>query len=379
MADLAPIEIHTSDRALWKRCRRKFEWGSTLTRNLIRIGPDHKAFFLGTGVHFALEDWWGYRRFAHPALAFAAYYDAQPREDLPDEHDAILELATGMLSYYVEDWLEEHPEPYETLWVANEDGVLIPQVEVEIAVDLTPLLLEAVGAGGFFDEITKGREVHYVITLDKAVIDKHERIFGLDYKTAASFDELNLLTNPQVGSYDWAASLFYAPTGYRFEGMYWQQFKKAFPVMPRLVNVGKRNEGLSTAVDQGTTYRLYVKALKEHYGRIPNEERYLEMLAILGNAQGPEGDRYVRLEPLRRNQKQRENEQEKIVQETLEMLDNSLPMYPNPTRDCSYDCAFKDPCLQKDDGSDFEATLESEYVQWRGYKDPWRSKIKWPE
>ncbi|MGH9427243.1 MAG: hypothetical protein ACRD2L_13175, partial [Terriglobia bacterium] len=159
------IEIHGSDRTLFKRCRRRFQWQSTLRDNLVRIGPDHKAFFFGSGVHFALEDYHGYRRFAHPALAFAAYYDAQDPDDLPDEADEVLETATGMLDYYVSDWLIEHPEDFETLWISNEDGVLIPQVEVEIAVDITGLLKDAVERLGSLEEWLDGREVHYIITL----------------------------------------------------------------------------------------------------------------------------------------------------------------------------------------------------------------------
>lgn len=388
------IEIHTSDRATFKRCRRKFEWGSTLGENLIKIGPDHKAFFLGTGFHFALEDWWGYRRFAHPALAFAAYYDAQKPDDLPDEADQVLEMATGMLSYYVEDWIEDYKdrEPWETLWVPDSEGVSRPQVEVEIAIDLTQLLFEALPTHheawskgqeltdfqDWLEENFGPREVHYVITLDRAVIDKHERIFGLDYKTAASFDVLNLQTNPQAGSYDWAGNLFYSPTGYRFEGMIWEQFRKVVPAPPKWVNDGKKNEGFSTAVDQSTTYRLYRKALKARFGKMPNEERYSEMLGLLANAQSNEGDRFIRYDILRRNDKQREVEQEKIIAEVLEMLDPNLPMYPNPTKDCSWDCPFKAPCLAKDDGSDYEFILQEEYAQWSGYRDDWRARVKYP-
>jgi hypothetical protein len=375
MVEPQVIEIHTSDRQTFKRCRRKFGWSSTLRDNLIRIGPDHKAFFLGTGFHFALEDWFGYRRFAHPALAFAAYYDAQKAIDLPDEAEEALELATGMLSYYVEDWLEEHPDEYETLWV---DGV--PQVEVEVAINITDLLLEGADHRGlpavWLEHVLNRREVHYITTFDRVVIDRHARLFGLDYKTAAQFDELNLLTNPQAGAYDWSMDLFYTPVGYKPEGIIWQQHKKTVPELPKLVNAGKANEGLSLDIRQATTYRLYKKAVIAQHGTIT--DRYLGILADLGNAQGYEGDRFIRRETLRRNQKQREAEQEKIIQEVLEMLDPNLPLYPNMTKDCSWDCSYRDPCLVKDDGGDYQYILDHEYERWHGYKDAWRGRIKWP-
>jgi hypothetical protein len=373
------IEVHTSDRQTYKRCRRRFGWQSPLRENLIRIGPDQKAFFLGTGFHFALEDFHGYRRFAHPALAFAAYYDAQKPSDMPDEADEALELATGMLMYYADDWIVEHPEPYETLVVDRK-----PQVEVEVAVDITGILYDAGVDRGWLDEVLDGKSVHYVTTYDRVVIDKHDRIYGLDYKTAASFDELNLQTNPQAGAYDWSMALFYGPVGYKPEGMVWQQHKKAFPVSPPLVYVGKKRESFSLKIDQPTTYRLYMKAINERYGALakvpyPLIEDYTKMLAHLGNLQDENGDQYIRREVLRRNQYQREVEQGKIVDEVLEMLDPDLPLYPNPTKDCSWDCPFKAPCLAMDDGSDWESILETEYVQWAGYRDDWRSRVKYPD
>jgi hypothetical protein len=370
MTDPAIIEIHTSDRQTYKRCRRKFGWGSTLRDNLVRTGPEHKAFFVGTGFHFALEDWWGYRRFEHPALAFAAYYDAHKAEDLPDEAEESLELTTGMLTYYVEDWLEEHPEEFETLVV---DG--LPQVEVEVAIDITNLLWDSVGHvdQAWLQHALNGRSVHYVTTFDRVVIDVHDRIMGLDYKTAAQFDELNLQTNPQAGAYDWAMDLFYTPVGYKPEGIIWQQHKKTVPTPPERLKSGH----LSQDMRQSTTYRLYKKAVLERYGTIP--ERYNSILATLGEQQDYWGDRYIRRDLLRRNQTQREVEQGKIIAEVLEMLNPDLPLYPNPTKDCSWDCPFKAPCLAKDDGSDYEYILHSEYDHWAGYKDDWRSRVKYPE
>lgn len=374
------IEIHTSDRGTYKRCRRKYEWGSTVQENLTPIGPEKDTFFLGSGFHFALEDFFGYRRFSHPALAFAAYYDAYNRDELPDEADSLLDLAVGMLTYYVEDWLAQWPDPFETLWVGGK-----PQVEVEVAIDITDDLFNFGLYNGMPDmrwlqEEMERRNVDkivYVTTFDKVVIDKHERIYPVDYKTAAQFDMLNLQTNPQAGAYDWSADAFYTPLGFTVEGMVWQQHKKAVPERPKLVNIGKKNEGLSTDVRQQTTYRLYLREVKRHHkGIVP--ATYAKMLGDLANMQDDYGDRYVRREVLRRNPHQREMVKAQILEEVLEMLDPGLPMYPNFTKDCSWDCPFKTPCLAKEDGMDFEHTLSTEYQAWAGYKDDWRGKIKWP-
>jgi hypothetical protein len=41
--------------------------------------------------------------------------------------------------------------------------------------------------------------------------------------------------------------------------------------------------------------------------------------------------------------------------------DHHVVAYPNPTRDCSWDCPFFDICPQFDDGSDVEGVIEAEY------------------
>lgn len=381
------IEIHTSDRGTFKRCRRRFGWQSTIKENLVAMGPDKPAFFVGTGFHFAMEDFHGYKRFARPELAFAAYYDAQKPNDLPDEAEKMLDLAVGMIEYYVDEWLPQYPEKFETLWI---DGV--PQVEVEIAVDITDILFEYAAYLGREAELHEWlarysadrhgppngeARVHYVITYDRVCIDGHERIAPLDYKTAASFDELNLQTNPQAGAYDWVADLFYSPLGYKPAGMLWQQHRKAVPSLPTVLKGGKRKGRLSLDKSQGTTYRLYKRALHELHGEVwPHE--YDDMLATLANTQDERGDAYVRRELLKRNDRQREVEQDKIVAEVMEMLDPGLPMYPNPTKDCSWDCPFKAPCLAMDDGSDYQFMLKTEYAKWEGYKDDWRARVEYP-
>lgn len=379
------FEIHTSDRQLFKRCRRKYGWASTLRDNLVREAPDKPAFFLGTGVHFALEDFHGYRRFAHPALAFAAYVDAQKADNLPDEIDELTDLAAGMLMYYADDWLAEHPEPYETLVV---DGK--PQVEVEVAVDITGIIWDELerrqaeyqhGARdiGWLSEVLGGKSIHYVTTYDRVVLAPHDIILGLDYKTAAQFDELNLQSNPQAGSYDWSLNLFYGPAGFKVGGIVWQQHKKAVPASPKVVNVGKKNEGISLNGTQPTTYRLYKRALQAYYGKGVIPDKHVQFLNILADMQDDDGDQFIRRDTLRRNQTQREVEQGKIVAEVIEMLDPDLPLYPNPTKECSWDCPFKEPCLAMDDGSDYEFMLTSEFTQWAGYKDDWRRRLKYPD
>lgn len=371
---MTEIEIHTSDRELFKRCRRKWAWASRVRGNLVVAEEERGAPWLGSGVHFALEDFHGYNKFQDPRLAFAAYVKAHKQNELPQEWEDLASLGIGMLDYYTNHWLKVHPEPYKTLWIKG-----VPQVEVEVRVDITSLVKEEWAIQNRNYKLPRDLELIYVTTYDRVVVDRHKRLLGVDYKTAKQFDALNLSTNPQAAAYDWSLDIFYE--GWDIEGIVWQQHYKGVPEAPEeLLRPKKMPDGrlavFSIAEKQQTTHTMYRQALLDYYGDIP--DYYTEFLNKLAENQTPEGDRYIRRDIIQKNPAQRVAEQAKIVQEAVDMLDPNLPLYPNPTRDCSWDCPFKGPCLATDDGSDPSFMIKSEFVQWEGYRDDWRGRIQWP-
>lgn len=46
-----------------------------------------------------------------------------------------------------------------------------------------------------------------------------------------------------------------------------------------------------------------------------------------------------------------------------------LPLFKNPTKDCAWDCAFKDACEVHEMGGDYASVLEMEFTQWNPYSD----------
>jgi hypothetical protein len=363
------LEVHTSDLQNFLRCRRKWNWQSRLRENLIAIGSAIGPLWFGSGIHFALEDYHGWRRWQDPREAFAAYYDAFKESELPVDHDTLLDLGFGMLDYYHRHWLPTHPDEYQTLWVND-----LPQVEVDVHIPLNQLLWDYAEAAGRLTDVLKllltTVEIVYSLTFDRVVLDVYDRILGVDYKTARQIDTGKLANDFNVGAYHWGLTKFYQDQA---EGMIWQQFLKDVPHPPkRLVN-----GTFSQNKQQNTTYMLYREALIKRFGKVPAQ--YIEFLNYLSNQQTYEGDKFIRRDIQRRNKAQSQSTETKILQITLDMFDAALPLYPNPTRDCSWDCPFKDPCLAMDDGSDFSYMLSTAYTQWKGYKDDWRERIEWPE
>src|SRR5436190_22592564 len=72
--------VRTSDRAVFRRCRRRWGWSSHLRQGL---GPLQNAdpLWLGSGVHYALEDYHGYKFYSTAVEAFRAYTEATIRQD----------------------------------------------------------------------------------------------------------------------------------------------------------------------------------------------------------------------------------------------------------------------------------------------------------
>lgn len=352
-----PIKIRTHDRIAFRRCRRMWDFVSQMRQHLEPIPEVEKVsspLWFGTGFHFALEDYHGYRRFKNPVDAFMAYVRCFKVDELPEDFEELIELGQGMLEYYTKYWLPKRNE-FETLWI---DGV--PQVEVKFTIPI-PELSEAVG-----------REVVYQGTFDRVVTDALGRLWVVDYKTVSRFDTSKLETDPQISAYAWAAEQWYQKP---VEGVVYMQFIKAVPKPPKILRTGWP----SLDKKQKTTYALYYETLLQICGdpkKFPTD--YVEFLNYLASLETPEGDNFIRWDFVRRNEYQKRAEYQSIIAEGLEMLNPNLALYKNPTRDCAWDCAFRSVCLAMDDGGDWEWLLSQSFRK-QGEEKDWRSKIKWPD
>lgn len=357
--------IRTSDRITFKACRRRWGWSSHLRHNLGPISAISPLWF-GSGIHFALEDFHGYNRFGHPKTAFMAYVDVRRKiandtmnpDSLPDDIEELVELGKGMMDYYVL-WLQQRANSLlRTYWHNGE-----PQVEINFRF---PIPWEP-GRFGL-------DEVYYSGTIDRVCIDEYGMLWPLDYKTAKIIQVLHYLTDPQINAYMWAAPHIYdKPIG----GFIYQQHRKAVP------NPGKIlvNGSISVAQNQGTTHLMYRQTLIDHYGEIglaPVKNQ--EFLNDLARFESEMHDDYVRIDKINRNARNAESEGTKILMEIEDMLNPDLPLYPNPTRDCSgnFACPFLSPCVSMDDGGDWRHELEMTTMPRDKEYDSWRKQIVWP-
>jgi hypothetical protein len=350
--------IRTSDRILFKRCRRRWGWNSHLRQNLgskTAISP----LWLGSGFHFALEDFHGQRLYKSARTAFDAYVYATRAKGgidaLPYSWEEDSRLAAGMLDYYEFDWLANR-DPIRTFTF---DGRL--QLEVNFRIEIP---FDASEWG--FDEVV------YSGTLDRVAIDENGTLWIVEYKTAKVIQTSHYQTDPQVTAYCWAASLLYP--GYAIGGVIYQQHKKMVPNEPKMLASGK----LSTDKRQSTTYHHLRRRIEQIYGsldRAPVE--HIDTLNHFSGLEDLEKNNFIRRDRLYRNQHQAEAEGQKVLLEVAEMLNPDLDLYPNPTRDCSF-CSFQGPCVSMDDGGDWEYELEAFNHSRETNYDSWRKKLPDP-
>ena len=181
--------IRTSDRLMFRRCRRRWGWNSHLRGN---IGPKQNAspLWMGSGFHFALEDCHGENHYGHPTAAFQAYTDATIRQSrynlqkLPGDLEELRVLAIGMLEYYWDEWLKNRDPLTTFIWNGK------PQVEVNFRVEI-PIEVQAYG----YDK------VYYSGTIDRVAIDEHGQLWIVEYKTAKAIQTMHLDNDTQVSSY----------------------------------------------------------------------------------------------------------------------------------------------------------------------------------
>ncbi len=360
---IAPI--HTSDRGLYKVCRRRWHWGSHMRRGLETFSRASPLWF-GSGIHYALENThWPFddtREFKTGAEAFNAYVAESlnvMRERVPPDWKELWEMGKGMMDYYENEWLVQR-DPLPT-YVHN--GV--PQLEVMFEIEL-PIPPEALEAAEYEKVVYRG-------TIDRISYDPFlNGLWVVEYKTAAQFQTMHFLNDPQCTAYVWAATYLYELP---VLGVIYQQHLKAVPEGVRFL----ANGTISSDARQNTSHRRYRQGLIDSYGvnyAKAAPAKNIECLNKLAMMEDDMRDPYVRRDKVYRNQHQIDSESVKIMLEVMEMINPDTSMYPHAGRHCSM-CNFQSPCTSLDDGSDFETELQDErlYVKRGMESNLWKSTV----
>lgn len=368
LADVDKWIIRTSDRGQFKGCRRAWDWGSKIRRNLdFRKPPSYLEF--GTAIHRGLEvyydpETWNKLPFdIIEAAAVTEYVKSykQARQDYltftnretldevaQDEWEAQLELGKKMLRNYF-DWAKNH-DRFTPRFV---------EVEFEVPIPVPPGLLLPVdfeNRDGYL--WFRGRPVVYQGRIDLLLEDEYGRYWVDDHKTTAQMreDTLTFLElDEQTGSYCWAIQEM---MGVKVAGALYNELYKGVPEPPPMNKTVRLGRMYSISKSQDTSYEVYKATVSEGDPGAYAAGLYDEMLDYLK----AEGNKYFRRTPVHRSPTELKNLGYTICLEAIDMLNDPF-IYPNPTKFRCGNCVFRGPCLAQNDGSDYEWMLKEMYVQ----------------
>lgn len=411
------IPIHNSDRGSFKRCRRYWDWSSPARNNLSIRADVHgvnNALWYGTGIHWALEQYYnpGLRR--DPVEAWRTWFDIQWRggivteewldkvydlkpqpvpntfttdgfdlaQGFPDEEppqtyrvrgledilpdpdhnqfDEMYELGIQMMDYY--KMYAEANDDFDVLM--TEHTFSIPVWDYE-----NDRILCAIDTRENSPNYGKELEVHSRGRMDAILLRHHAEKLGImDHKTTAdnplhTLETLlpKLESDEQVTSYLHAgqveANYYDLPhKGKPFEEVIYNVLRKAYPKAPTILQSGLFSVDRQ---NESTTYAILSEWIKRNLPGVSLTEKqqaYVDYLKDAGDKQ------FIYRHLVRRSQHQLASAGERLYLEALDMLDDPR-IYPNLTNDwLCRNCQFRAPCLAKEDGADFQQLLNDNYA-----------------
>lgn len=332
--------IRTSDRKAYKECREAWNFGSKIRMDYEPLITDNNLWF-GTAIHRGMETYynpatWTADRDTIKALAIKDFLDEYKYQGDPDNFELqeqwqeYRELGKGMMQHYFE-------------WCADKDNFTPLYTEIEFEVPV----LDSTGNQMYC--ACHNWPVFYQGRIDMMIQDEFGNYWIVDFKTAARLDANPefLMMDEQVGSYAWAIQQM---LGIQITGVVYLQLLKTVPHEPKVL----KNGTLSKDKQQNTTLKLYLDKLTQMGYTSDGYEDILDFFKAQPN-------KFFRRVQIHRSQAELRIIGERIALEAREMIDPVTSIYPNPSPFRCGRCAFKIPCLAKNDGSDFQWILEQNY------------------
>lgn len=197
--------------------------------------------------------------------------------------------------------------------------------------------------------------------MDRLVVWKgHEGEYIIDYKNTTHpwTEGRGLELDEQTTGYHY---LYWRTKGKLPKGMIYDTLLKRVPVDPKVLQKREKDGRpmLSRDKDQGTTYELYMEALKQN-GLDPSD--YADMLQTL-REQG--WSKFFKREMTYRNLAQMRSYEANLYdtfQDMRAVAQNPRKAYPNPSPMRCPRCPFRDVCLAMNDGSDAEDLIKARFT-----------------
>ncbi len=342
--------IRSSDRAMFKRCRRAWDLGSRSRQNY-ELAQPARVFDFDQAMHDALALYyfpgmWAWNREIVVPMVLDGFVRSMEKQRaaclearaLSDEEEeawsADLDLGQEMLEHYFV-WAPTI-DRFEPIRVASDFEVNIPDPG-RPGQDL--------GAPGTMPLLP----IRYRGRCDVLALDGYDAYWIIDHRIAgetwADLDQL-LLDEEGVAAC-WALQHF--DPGMKIAGVIYNELRKAVPTEPRAAAIPSCSVLTKPDVVQKLLPRLPSRGLYKQAVRDP--EHRVEQ----------QGNVFFRRTAIARSQTELENAGRQIALEALEIADPDRPPYANPVWETCSACTYRPPCMAMNEGADAGAILESSY------------------
>jgi hypothetical protein len=359
-----PVFFRNSERSTYRECFLKWDWKYNKRLNAER--PKGNLSF-GRLAHKALEVYYppGRKRGPHPARTFEQLMEEagdtfSQWDDEGNRYDAT-ELGVAMLEGYVEQY-------------GDDDHIEIIQPEMPLSVHIYDkrgnYLCTFVGRGdACYRDLSASNK-------------RRDRLGFLEHKTAKQIEH-NLRVNSGYGdqaeNYWWLGTVVLRDRGLlqadqSVDHVLVNWLRKGMPdTRPRNAQGHRLNKPSKQAmVDYCVAMNWQLpKGIKvdELFDKLEAAGCHPELLGEVSKTQPTPLFERV---PLDFGDEHLEQTGWRIRAEAWELAQRragKLPIYKNPTKDCSWKCEFVDACELHEMGADWESMLELEFVTWDPYED----------
>lgn len=383
-------EIHTSERRSFRACRRRWDW---LFRGNYYPITTAKPLEFGAAFHVGMEvlynpETWTWDREVITALAIQAFVDSCEKQkakaleqtghlyfdgEIEADYDERVALGKGMLAYYSREVAPRVDIGFKPVKV--EIGFMVAIPNPDTGEDLWCRCAGCVekyqkalahpdkrGHLSPYDPDTfRGLPVVYAGRLDMLAEDDKGHYWIFDWKTCRNVatDYEFLYLDDQIGSYVWALTKI----GIKVMGFVYHEQRKGYPRPPKENKQRRLGCLFSVAKNQDVDYDTYLKTVQELDTKAYEEGCYDEMLEYLKE----EGVKYFMRHQIPKSRDELDEIEYNIGLEALDMIDPGLRIYPSAGRfGCSF-CAFRQPCMEKNNKGDYQYALDTLYERREHY------------
>jgi len=203
-----------------------------------------------------------------------------------------------------------------------------------------------------------GLPVVYEGRIDVIVRDNRGDFWIVDWKTTIRLmgedADVILELDDQVAGYVWALR---KALGLNIRGFRYIELKKGFPQPATELKVVRLGRSFSISQNQDTDAATFRATVMQRDRAAYDEGLYNEYISWLET----EGPKFIQDHRVYKRPIQLESFERHLYEQACEMLNPNLALYPSPGRfSCGF-CAYREPCMDMDQGGDYQYALDTLY------------------